>query len=279
MGLQERTPANMVKSVSPGLILALSVQMFSTASAPAVPSSAWTLETTSPPTPSLRWIFQNCPCKDSSAGLSCSSGWGPGTNIWETWPGCFTCLDLWSQSAAPRPPGCSSGQKLITHGLQIVVTWYSHSDTRSLMTTRCALPKPCQWQHPPCFLLCPANGVLLLTFALVISLSPYASGYQHTCAAIHIGMYRITGESDKNTWFQILVFVMGLYVPPLSSFLLVSHFILPFRFLSFFCLWVESLYVAQPGKNLLGIPGCLQICSPTALVSWVLGLIDSHLWL
>lgn len=45
-----------------------------------------------------------CPCKDSTAGLLCSSGWGPGTNIWETWPGCFTCLDLWSQSAAPRSP-------------------------------------------------------------------------------------------------------------------------------------------------------------------------------
>ena len=51
MGLQKKTPANVVKSVSPGLILALSVQMFSSASAPAVPSSACTLETTSYPYP------------------------------------------------------------------------------------------------------------------------------------------------------------------------------------------------------------------------------------
>lgn len=76
-------------------------------------------------------------------------------------------------------------------------------------------------------LLCPANGAHLLTFALVINFSPYARGYEHSCSPVHIGTYQITGKSDKNTWFQVLVSVMGLCVPPLSSFLLVFHFIPP----------------------------------------------------
>lgn len=62
MGLQKKTPANVVKSVSPGLLLALSVQMFSSPSAPAVPSSACTLETTSYPIPKV----DLCPFKDST---------------------------------------------------------------------------------------------------------------------------------------------------------------------------------------------------------------------
>lgn len=110
-GLQERTLVNVVKSISPGLILALSVQMFSTASAPAVPSSACTLETTSPPTPSLRWIFAHAKtllrvyCVHQAEALA---------QTFEK-PGLAASL-AWTSGLKVQLPGHRlSGQKLIYH--------------------------------------------------------------------------------------------------------------------------------------------------------------------
>lgn len=141
MGLKERTLVNVVKSVSPGLILALSVQMFSTASAPAVPSSACTLETTSPPTPSLRWIFAHAKTLLRVYRVRRAEA------LAQTFekPGLVASL-AWTSGLKVRLPGHRLQQRSKAYHTWTVDRSHVVQSLCPLksVTTHCVLPKPCQ---------------------------------------------------------------------------------------------------------------------------------------